>query len=51
MKFTHSPLEWRDWVETQFPGRWDWLRAKALKYDRVDWKREVEVLKGVGVTQ
>ena len=44
--FTHSPLEWRDWVEQQFPGRWDWLRAEALKYEKVDWRNEVAVLKG-----
>jgi 5-methylcytosine-specific restriction endonuclease McrA len=46
LRFTHRPLEWEAWVETQFPGRWDWLRAKALKYERVDWRKEVEVLRG-----
>lgn len=27
---THRPLEWQDWVEEKFPGRWAMLRAQAL---------------------
>jgi len=39
VRFTHRPLEWRLWVEEEFPGRYEQLRAKALTYERVDWKR------------
>ena len=45
--FTHRPLEWQAWIDEQFPGRWDWLRKKALQYPKVDWRREVEVLRGL----
>jgi 5-methylcytosine-specific restriction endonuclease McrA len=40
--FTHRPLEWREWVEDRFPGRWDKLKTAALTYERVDWKAEAE---------
>jgi hypothetical protein len=39
--YTHHPLEWRQWIEAQHPGRWDELTAEALRYERVDWKSEV----------
>jgi 5-methylcytosine-specific restriction endonuclease McrA len=45
--FTHKPLEWEAWVEARFPGRWDRLRRQALKYERVDWKAELESLRGL----
>ncbi len=38
--YTHHPLEWREWVEKKFPGRWDALTVKALAYEKVDWKAE-----------
>lgn len=38
--FTYHPLEWREWVAVRFPGRWDSLTAKALLYEKVDWKHE-----------
>ena len=38
VKFTHRPLEWSIWVEEKFPGRWDELKTKALKFEKVDWK-------------
>ncbi len=40
MYFTHHPLEWREWVDETYPGRWDELNAKALAYGGVDWKTE-----------
>lgn len=43
--FTHRPLEWRQWVDEEFPGRWDALQKKALAYERVDWKRAHAELK------
>lgn len=45
VKFTHRPLEWREWVEACFPGRWDALKAEALAYPKVDWKHRYETLK------
>lgn len=45
VKFTHRPLEWEAWVNTQYPGRWDALRSKALLYERVDWKLRYESLR------
>lgn len=42
LRFTHRPLEWRDWVEKRFPGRWEELKWKALGYERVSWKTEAE---------
>lgn len=45
--YTHRPLEWREWVEARFPGRWDFLTSQALRYDRVDWKAEHEELKAL----
>lgn len=47
--WTHRPLEWEAWVESRFPGRWARLRKRALTYERVDWKREYESLKAIGV--
>jgi 5-methylcytosine-specific restriction endonuclease McrA len=44
-RYTHRPLEWREWVETRFPGRWDALTDVALRYERVDWKHRHAVLK------
>jgi len=44
-RFTHRPLEWQAWVDEQMPGRWEWLRKKALGYGRVDWRAEYEALK------
>ena len=38
--YTHRPLEWREWVEARFPGRWDELQKVALAYPRVDWKSQ-----------
>ena len=38
LRFTHRPLEWHEWVEGRFPGRWDVLKWEALGYERVDWK-------------
>jgi 5-methylcytosine-specific restriction endonuclease McrA len=53
-RFTHAPLEWRDWVEARFPGRWDALATKALAYERVDWKHRYQTLReladSLGVT-
>ena len=43
--YTHRPIEWRLWVEEEFPGRWEALQRKALAYERVDWKLEVARLK------
>jgi 5-methylcytosine-specific restriction endonuclease McrA len=43
--FTHRPLEWREWVEVEFPDRWDALTRKALAYERVDWKAAVAELR------
>jgi len=45
--FTHRPLEWREWVEQRFPGRWDRLATQALMYERVDWRAERDRLKTV----
>ena len=42
--YTHRPLEFRQWIEGQFPGRWDELTVEALRYERVDWKSEVSRL-------
>lgn len=47
VKFTHRPLEWREWVEARFPGRWDELTATALRYEKVDWKLRYETLKAM----
>ena len=44
--FTHRPLEWLEWIEVEFPGRYERLRVKALAYSSVDWKGEVGRLKG-----
>ena len=38
VKFTHRPLEWSEWVEDNYPGRWVELKKKALAYERVDWR-------------
>jgi len=38
--YTHRPLEWRQFVELNYPGLWDTLTEKALAYGRVDWKAE-----------
>ena len=38
LKFTHKPLEWVEWVEDNYPGRWAELKAKALAYEKVDWR-------------
>lgn len=43
--FTHRPLEWADWVEAMFPGRWDELKRRALRYDRVNWPGMVRELR------
>lgn len=45
VKFTHRPLEWQDFVDERWPGRWDMLREIALSYERVDWKGERDRLK------
>ena len=44
IKYTMRPLEWRQWVEERFPGRWDALTKKALTYPKVDWKSEYHAL-------
>ena len=31
IRYTHRPLEWHDWVEWKFPGRYALLKAQALK--------------------
>jgi hypothetical protein len=43
--WTHRPLEWTDWIETVFPGRWDVLRRRAMTGSKVVWKDEVVRLK------
>jgi len=43
--YTHRPLEWMDFIEETYPGRIRALREKALTYQKVDWKKEVERLK------
>lgn len=54
VKFTHRPLEWEEWVNERFPGRWTDLKAKALRYEKVDWKLRYQTLKelseSLGVT-
>lgn len=45
VRFTHRPLEWRQWVEGRFPGGWEELSAIALTYRRVDWKAETARLR------
>lgn len=45
MKYTHKPLEWREWVEDRFPGRWGKLKQTALAYPKVDWKHRHQTLK------
>ncbi len=40
MYYTHRPLEWRQWIDTTYPGLWDELTALALTYEKVDWKSE-----------
>lgn len=45
VRFTHRPLEWEDFVESRWPGRWVMLRELALSYERVDWKAERDRLK------
>jgi 5-methylcytosine-specific restriction endonuclease McrA len=45
LRFTHRPLEWREWVETRFPGQWDELKTLALEYRKVDWEYRYETLK------
>lgn len=45
MGFTHRPLEWRKWIDESFPGRYDRLKEKALRYEKVDWKAERDRLK------
>jgi HNH endonuclease len=40
MYFTHHPLEWENWVEDKWPGRWDELKRLALTYEKVDWKTQ-----------
>lgn len=47
VSFTHRPLEWQEWVEAQFPGRWDRLRKEALAYGRVDWKARHDELREI----
>lgn len=39
--FTHRPLEWEQWVRESYGTLWDELRAKALTYEKVDWRAEV----------
>lgn len=37
--FTHHPIEWTDFIESKFPGRWRALRKKALDYHKkIDYK-------------
>lgn len=43
-RYTHHPLEWREWVEERFPARWDRLKEEALRYTKVDWKQELAML-------
>jgi hypothetical protein len=43
--FTHRPIEWDLFIEEEFPGRLSELRAKALRYERVDWRQAVVDLK------
>lgn len=45
VRYTHQPLEWKDWVEAHWPGRWDELKGKALEYGKVDWKARHAELK------
>lgn len=43
--YTHRPLEWHDWVDANYPGRWDSLKTLALRYDKVDWRLRYETLR------
>lgn len=45
--FTHHPLQWFEWVEEKFPGRWYALKDEALRYGRVDWKAEAAKYRGM----
>lgn len=38
--YTNHPLEWRVFIDATRPGLWDELSAKALAYEKVDWKSE-----------
>lgn len=46
VRYTHRPLEWEEWIEKKYPGRWQALKFKALEYGRVDWKEEAQKWKG-----
>ncbi len=35
--FTHHPLEWIEFCDETWPGRYDRQRRRALSYERVDW--------------
>lgn len=47
LRYTMRPLEWEDWVEERYPGLLNQLRGKALEYKKVDWRKEVDRLRGV----
>ena len=38
--YTHRPLEWRLFIDEQFPGRWDRLAETGLSGSPPDWKTE-----------
>jgi len=40
--YTHRPLEWEDWLETNHPGQYQKLKTKALTYKRINWKTEAQ---------
>jgi hypothetical protein len=42
--WTYRPLEWREFVDVRFPGRWDELRVRALSDVKVDWKHRYRTL-------
>lgn len=43
--WTHRPLEWQDWIEARYPGRWDLLRSVALSEVKVNWREELAKVK------
>jgi len=43
---THRPLEWQDWCEEKWPGRWATLKAQALSaHEHPDYDLVCENLK------
>lgn len=40
--FTHRPLEWRTFIDIEYPDLLSELEADALSYRKVDWKEQAE---------